>query len=379
MARKRRGRNEGSIFERGDGVWVGSVSLGYDAEGKRLRKTVYGSTKKEVQDKLREAQDKAGRGGAEAGCLTVAQWLTRWLALVKPTVEPNTYGPYERHCRLHLTPHVGGVRLSQFKALHVKGLYSSLAEAGVTAALQRKIGTTLTIALNAAVNLDLIPANPAEKVRKPRADKAEVEVLDPPQVRAFLKAAKTERLYPFYVTALDSGARPGELFALRWPDIDFKGGFLSITKSLEDLSGTLRVKDVKTGKSRRRVDLSPGTLSVLAAHRKAMLAAGRIDAPVFHDSDGGYLRISNLRRNSFKSTLKRAKLPDVKLYALRHTCATLLLVADVPAKVVSERLGHSSVTLTLDTYSHVLPTMQKKAADVMGRFLVEKAGRAKKA
>jgi integrase len=311
--------------------------------------------------------------------MTVAEWLKRWLALVKPTVEPNTYGPYERHARLHLTPHLGGVRLAHLKALHVKGLYAALAEAGVSAALQRKVGTTLTIALNAAVNLDLIPANPAEKVRKPKADKVEVEVLNPGQVQAFLKAAKADRLYPFYLTSLDSGARPGELFALRWPDVDFKGGFLSVTKSLEDINGTLRVKDVKTGKSRRRIDLSPGTLVALATHRKAALAAGRIDAPVFHDTDGGYLRLSNLRRSSFKPILERAKLPDVKLYALRHTCATLLLLADVPAKVVSERLGHSSVTLTLDTYSHVLPTMQKRAADVLGKLLVEAPGKGKRA
>jgi integrase len=165
------------------------------------------------------------------------------------------------------------------------------------------------------------------------------------------------------------GARPGELFALRWPDVDFAGGCLSITKSLEDISGILRVKDVKTAKSRRRIDLSAGTLAALAEHRKAMLAAGFIDGPVFCDSEGGYLRICNLRRDSFKPIQNRAGLPDVRLCALRHTSATLLLLADVPAKVVSERLGHSSVTLTLDTDSHVLPTRQRRAADAIGRIL----------
>jgi hypothetical protein len=118
------------------------------------------------------------------------------------------------------------------------------------------------------------------------------------------------------------------------------------------------VKPTKTARSRRRIDLSPDTLALPAEHRKAALAAGRISSPVFHDTAGGYLRLSNLVKNSFKPILVRAGLPLVGLYTLRHACATLLLLADQPAKVVSERLGHSSVTLTLDTYSHVLPTMQ---------------------
>jgi integrase len=382
MARRRRGRGEGGVYQRADGQWVGSISLGYDAEGKRLRKVVYCATKKEAQDELRKLQNDAAAGvDLTAARLTLGEWLTRWLALVKPTVEPNTYGPYERHVRLHITPHVGRVQLPKLAAVHIQGLYSALAAAGVSAALQRKVGTTLTVALNEAVRLNMIPGNAAEKVRKPKAAKPEVQAFDPEQVGRFLKAARSDRLYPYYLTALDSGARPGELFALLWEDVDFEGGFISITKSLEEISGALRVKPTKTAKSRRRIDLSPETLAVLARHRKAALAAGRIASPVFHDTAGGHLRLSNLVKNSFKPILKRAGLPSVGLYTLRHTCATLLLLADQPAKVVSERLGHSSVTLTLDTYSHVLPTMQKRAADVMGTILgaAQKTRKARKA
>jgi integrase len=251
---------------------------------------------------------------------------------------------------------------------------ATLAAAGVSAALQRKVGTTLTIALNEAVRLDLLQGNAAEKVRKPKAAKPEIQPLDPDQAAALLEEARSDRLFPLYRTALDSGARPGELFALLWPDIDFDRGFMSITKSLEEINGILRVKETKNGKSWRRVDLSAETMSALTEHRKAMLAAGFINGPVFCDTEGGYLRQSNLRKNSFKPILKRSSLPDVRLYDLRHTCATLLLLADNAAKVVSERLGHSSITLTLDTYSHVLPTMQKLAADLMGRLLGGKTG-----
>lgn len=216
---------------------------------------------------------------------------------------------------------------------------------------------------------DLVPGNVAQKVRKPKAAKPEVDVFDLEQVGHFLKAAQTNRHYAYYLTALDSGARPGELLALLWDDVDFEGGFLSITKSLEEINGHLRVKAPKTAKGRRRIDPSADTLAVLASKRKAASAAGRIASPVFHDLVGGYLRQSSLIRDSLKPILKKAGLPSVGLYVLRHTCATLLLLADVPAKVVSERLGHSSIAITLDTYSHVLPTMQKRAANVLGTIL----------
>ena len=133
------------------------------------------------------------------------------------------------------------------------------------------------------------------------------------------------------------------------------GRFITITKSFEEIAGKLRVKAPKTKKSRRRIDVSADTVAALVEHRKALLAEGHIGGLVFCDTQGGHLRISKLRRDSFLPILKKAGLSGVRLYHLRHTCATLLLLADVPAKVVSERLGHSSITLTLATYSHVLP------------------------
>jgi integrase len=189
-----------------------------------------------------------------------------------------------------------------------------------------------------------------------------MKTLDPDQVQAFLKAARQDRLYALYVVALDSGMRQGELFALAWPDIDLDGGSVRVVRSLEELNGELRVKDVKTARSRRKIDLSPFAVEVLTEHRRAMLAEGHIAGPVFCNSRGDYLRRSNLTRTSFGAILERARVPKIRFYDLRHTCATLLLLADVNAKVVSERLGHASVAFTLDVYSHVLPTMQKAAA-----------------
>jgi integrase len=369
MGRKaRRGRGEGGIRYREDkGLWVGELRL----HGKRY--TVYGTTKRQCQEKMKDRERKAESGlSADADQYTLGAWLTRWLANIEPTVEPKTYAPYEQHVRLHITPHIGTIKLVKLRRAHVRGLYATLASSGMSAPMQRKVGTTLTIALNAAVEDELLIGNPAARIKKPKAPKADIEVLTPEEVAKLLEAASEDRLSAFYRTALDSGCRPGELFALRWPDVDFEGGFLTISKALEEIGGSLRVKVPKTKKSRRRVDLSTDTLAALAEHRKAMLAAGFIDSPVFCDTEGGFLRIQNLYRDSWHPLLKRGGLRQMGLYSLWHTCATLLLLADVSPKVVSERLGHSTITLTLDTYSHVLPTMQKRAADAIGKLLGSK-------
>jgi integrase len=362
--------------------------MGYDEQGRRSRRVVYGSTKKEVREKLRKAQATVDGNPGDAERQSVEQYLSRWLKVVKPTVEPATYGPYHRHClglkvreqtakrgakgtksTECIAKHLGPVKLAKLRRVHIEQFYADLLAAGVSAAQCRKIGTTLTIALNAAVASKLIPYNPAAGVRKPKASKPEVHVLDLDQVAGFLTEAAKDRLYALYITALDTGMRPCELFALEWPDIDLPGGFLSVRRSLEEIGGKLRVKEVKTPKARRRIHLSAQTVAALHEHRKSMLAEGHLTGPVFCDTRGGYLRNANLRNNSFRPILKRAGLPSIRLYDLRHTCATLLLLADEPAKVVSERLGHSTVTLTLDTYSHVLPTMQQRAAEKMGKIL----------
>jgi integrase len=175
---------------------------------------------------------------------------------------------------------------------------------------------------------------------------------------------RSYRLSALHVTALDSAAREGELFALLWSDVDWQGRAISITKNLEEARGQLAVKDVKIAKSRRRIPLSPFTMEALGEPRKEMLAEGnyRLDGPVFCDTEGGYLRKSNVLQRSFRPILQRAGLPAIRPYDLRHSGATLLLLAGEDSKIVSERLGHSSTRLTQDTYQHVLPGMQERAA-----------------
>jgi integrase len=207
----------------------------------------------------------------------------------------------------------------------------------------------------------------------------------------FLIAARKDRLYALYVLAIDSGMRQGELFGLQWPDVDFTTGAVHVLRSLEEINGRLRLKEPKSGRG-RRIELSRITLDALHDHRKQMLAEGHAAGPVFCDQHGGFPRKGNVLRRSFWKIIDRANtkgkmeaeekvqaaaptalLPRIRFHDLRHTAATLLLLANVNAKIVSERRGHASIQLTLDTYSHVLPTMQKQAAEKMDGILGKKA------
>jgi len=365
MKRSRRGRGEGSIYQRTDGTWCAILSSGYNAQGRRRRRFIYGKTKLAVQQKLRECQQS---GLIETSRLTVGQFLEHWLEnTVKPSLAPTTHARYLSVVKGYLTPYIGWMRLPKLEPVHVEQMYGAQARKGASLRNQELSGVVLGKALKAAVKLRLITTNPARDVDKPRPDKREMRVWTKEQVDSFLKVAAFDRLYAMYVLAITSGMREGELFALEWMDIDFAENAVTVNRTLENLNGALRVKEPKTKKSRRRIDLPRFAIEALHEHRKAMLAEGHAGGPVFCDTLGGYLRPQNVTRRSFQPIINRANqegedVPLIRFHDLRHTAATLLLLAGENPKVVSERLGHASVTITLDTYSHVLPTMQKEAA-----------------
>lgn len=372
--RRRRGRGEGSITYREDRkLWCARVSLGIGSDGKRRRKAVYGESKVEVQDKLRKVMHDAAIGAfADAEKLTLDSFLVLWLEHIKHRVCPTTYRRYEQHVNRHLKPILGSIRLNQLAPVHVVKLYTQMEHDGDSASERYKVGTVLRMVLKHACRLGLLKYNPAADVSRPKVSKREITPLSPEQVPEFLEAASIDRYYALYVLAVDSGMRQGELFGLHWPEVDFDNGAVTVLRSLEEIAGRHRIKEVKTKHSRRRIKLTPTTMSILNYHRQAMLAEGRDvkSGPVFVDTDGGWLRKSNMQRRSFDRILARAGLPDtIRFHDLRHSCATLLLSSGENIKVVSERLGHASVQITLDVYAHVLPGMQDGAVERMTKIL----------
>jgi integrase len=367
VTRKRRGRGEGSIFQRDDGLWCAILDLGRDAKGKRRRKSVYAETTKEAQEKLLKLQQDAG--AFDVSTMKLRHCLDFWLSGVKAHVSTSTYERYRFDVEKYLIPHLGMLQLNHLTASHVAQLFVDMRRAGASADAQRKAGTVLRQALKQAMQFDLIPTNPALKVKLPRVTREEIAPLDPAGVARLFAAAAGDRLYALFVLAIDSGMREGELFALTWDDLNEERCEIAVTKSLEDVRGQLRVKEPKTAKARRRIRLAPSTLAELLNHRERVLAEGHGSNLVFPTTNGGFLRRSNVYNRVFQPIVKRAGLDGVRFHDLRHTCATLLLLRGVNVKVVSERLGHAKIQITLDTYSHVLPTMQEEAPGVMESIL----------
>lgn len=238
-------------------------------------------------------------------------------------------------------------------------------------------------ALNDAEGEDILPLNPIRKIAsasRPRPAEPDTKSMAPEQVAAFLKATLGDPYQPLYVLALDSGMREGELFALEWTDFDLDAGTVRVQRELSELDGKVEVlNEAKTKASKRVITLTPHTVSVLRASRSQRREDG-FDAPlVFTAPQGGHLRRPNLAQRFFQPALKKAGLPRFRFHELRHTCATLLLMAGVPVKVVSEWLGHQSVQVTLKVYAHVMPGMQQQAAEKMDALLTKAMEAARKA
>jgi integrase len=346
--------------------------LGYSGDGKHQRRVVYGRSKQEVQEKLRQVQNKAATGQlSDAGALTINQLLYQWLEAARPSIAKGTWATYHQHVRDLIVPKLGAVRLAKLNSLHVEGLYRTLADDGYSTARQRHAGVTLRVALSWAVRHRLVPDNPVKRVKMPAHAKREIKPIEPGQIAAFLKAARQDRLYALYPLAIDSGCRQGELLGLVWADLDFNRGVVAVSRSLEEVGGELNIKEPKTAKSRRAVALSAFTVAALQEHRKAMLAEGSYgpDRPVFCGvRNKTWLRKSDVFRHSFAPILKQAGL-KFRFHDLRHACATLLLAAGTDIKTVQERLGHATATMTLNTYGHVMAGAQSQAASKLNAVL----------
>jgi integrase len=355
---KRRANDEGTIyFHQPSGRWAGQAVVGrHPITGKPVRKTVYGDTQREVRERLDEVKRRPPTSPSHQ---TVATAIDFWLASHKARVDPKTARVY----RYEVGPareRLGHLRLSDLTAMDVADLYRWMAERGDSADRQRRAGARLRQCLSKCVKMDLLQVSPAARVDLPRSRRREVTPLTAEEARRLLQAARGRPLEALYHLALDSGARVGELLALTWADVDLEAREVYFRRSVQDNQGELLVKEAKTPKSRRRVPVGRRTAEALAAHRVASPSRGP-EAPVFQARGGGHFWPTNLHRAHWVPMREAAGLPKARFHDLRHTCATLLLLANVHPKVVQERLGHATIEMTLNTYSHLLPGMQTSA------------------
>ena len=292
---------------------------------------------------------------------------------MKPRLRARTHHDYSYVVEQYIKPELGRFKLSALRANNVRKSYNQLAERGLGSQVIRQAHAVLHTALERARKDKLIAVNPATTAKEdalPRREKKEREWLKPNHARRFLEAAAGDRFGALWHLMITGGLRPAEGLGLKWQDIEGEG--VHVRRSLiERGAEEMHFAEPKTERSRRYVTLPASTMAALDAHRKKQvkerLKAGdkwECKDLIFATRTGGPLQQRNVRRN-FKRVLKTAELPPMRIYDLRHTTASLLLASGENIKTISERLGHSDVSLTLSVYSHLLNTAQRSAADKM--------------
>jgi len=370
----------GQCIKRVDKTYLLRVPLGHDETGKRRYKNeTFHGLKKDALERLTAMLGEKDSGLClEPTTATLDEYLDRWLDLMETRIGPHAHSDYAKLMRLYVRPVLGKQPLAKVGALEIEAIHSDMVTKGLSRRTIEYTHVTLKQALQHAVDRDLLPRNPAGKVKppKPNAKPKELRAFDQDQAAAFLESAKADRLGAMFLTALTTGMRPGEYFGLKWSDVDFEKSTVTVQRALipfgpDGWSFAL----TKTEKS-RRIQLPTNTVQALRDHRRQQ-AAERLKAGpdwqnhdlVFCTSVGGPLEIRNVTRRHLEPVLKAAGLPKrFTLYSLRHSNATLSLAAGVNVKEVSERLGHANITMTLQNYSHVLPSMQAAAVEVWQRI-----------
>ena len=318
-------------------------------------KYIYGKTREDVAKKLTKALADRDSGFVfDSGSLTLSEYMDKWLKAIQGTISVGSWKQYETIVRLHIKPALGKLKLARVSALHIQTLYRDKLDSGLSPRRVIYIHVTLHKALKQAVRWSLLPRNVTDAVEPPRIKKNEISPLNEEQVRKLLESARGDKLEALYILAITTGMRQGEILGLQWKDIDIGSGIVRVNRTI--FNGV--VSPPKTAKSRRSIKLSKSALTALKNH-------GVTSEWVFSTRYGKPIDSHNLIKQSWRPLLKKAGLPHRRFHDLRHTCATLLLSRGVHPKIVQELLGHSSISITLDTYSHVLPNMQEKVVEAM--------------
>ena len=375
VAVRRRGNGEGTITQRKDGRWQAVFTM-----GNGRRRWLYADTRREVAEKLTTALRGRAQGATVPdGRQTVGAFLTSWLQTTKATVRYSTWRGYDGNVRKHLVPAIGKVSLARLSPQHLQKLYADMLASGSSPATVGHVHMIIGLALGQAQRWDAVTRNVQRLVDPPKFRRTDMQTLNEEQVRQFLDVAAGTRLEALFRLALTTGMRQGELLGLRWRDVDLERRELRCRAALVRAAGGYVVADTKTSGSRRRIALGETTVAALRRHKVTQAterlkvgSAWQDNDLVFTNAVGDHLDPLNLTRRTFRNLLKQADLPPIRFHDLRHTAATLALSRNVHVKIVSEMLGHASIAITLDTYSHVVPTMQAAAAATLDDIVSER-------
>lgn len=334
-------------------------------------------TKKEAQKALRQRIDEVESSFVNSkDDSTMAVYLRYWLdSYCAPRLAANTLNGYRTNIEKHIIPLIGSIKLNRLQPLDVQTLYTKASEKGLSSTSVRYIHNTLHKALEQAVKLQMIARNAADFADAPIVAHYEAHTLTPEQARKLVSACEGSEIYIPVLLALMLGLRRGEALGLQWQDVDFSNRKLRICRSAGWLHGEFILSNTKTRNSRRTLLLSDMEVEALRQQRVTLSAWENEFGEGFNQlnlvncrRDGSPLTTNALQR-MFKNVLNENALPDIRFHDLRHTNATFMLCGEVPAKIVSSRLGHSTIGITLDTYSHVMTDMQSSAVGVIEGLL----------
>lgn len=368
----KRAHGEGTMSKRPDGTWEGKISLGYDGDGKRKRKAVYGKTRQEVKGKLDELKRRISDGTFSDTKLTVKSYLEQWLTEKAREVKPQTAEDYRYQLEKYVTPIIGRLELGKLTPLKVQAMCGELADR-ISPQRANKCRRVLSGALSQAVRWQLIPRNPCDAVKPLKVASTEMQLWTAQEAARFLDSARPHRLFALFYLAMSTGLRRGELLGLRWQDIG--EGCLYVRQAVIEQRGRIMITTPKTERGARRVALSPDVLEVMRQHRERQEAEARAlgvawpdTGLVFTSEVGTMLHPRNFTR-TWHTLQTNAKVRQIKLHDLRHLHASMAIKSGVDAKVLADRLGHAKASFTLDVYTHLFEDQRANSAVSLLDFL----------
>jgi len=364
MAR-RRGNNEGSLYQRKGGLWCAQISL----EGRRLTK--YGKTQKECREWIRQIRTKIEGGLTFEGTqLTLERFVRTWLSNKKLSRRPGTVHSYQRIAERDFLPRLGKMRLQDILPGHIKQLYALMQDEGKGPRTIQLAHVVLHAVLKQAVREGILGRNPMDAIDRPRVETATFKILNEEQVRQFMIFASESPYETLFYLALTTGMRKGELLGLQWSDIDWDRRVLNVHQQLQIIPGKgYALVAPKTKAGHRHIKLGAGTIKQLESHQKHQelekAAAGhrwQEHEMLFTTGIGTYMDQTKVSRE-LKRLLKKAGLPDIRFHDLRHTSISFQLEMGTSLNTVQQRAGHSKASVTSDIYGHTLEHSQDVAAE----------------
>lgn len=378
----RQAQGSGTIRQRPDGRWEARYTVGRDpGTGKQIQKSIYGSTQKEVRQRLQQINVDMDAGKYIApSAMTIEQWTLAWLEEYLGDTKHTTQISYRQTVKNHIIPALGKTKLQALTPVMVQRFYNQLQKAGLSAKTVKNVHGVLHQALKQAQKIGYIRSNPSEACTLPRTEKKEMQPLDAPEIKAFLQTIEGEKHETLFKVALFTGMREGELLGLQWSCVDFDRGLIIVNKQLARprVKGDVyRFAPLKNDKP-RTIKPAPYVMEILRAHRSEQIAErlrlgvvwddGGFPDLVFTEDTGGHLCYTVVLRH-FQRAIEKAGLEKRRFHDLRHTYAVTSLLAGDDGKTVQLNMGHHSAAFTLDQYGHVTETMRTNSANRMQAFI----------